>query len=326
MWGKGFHNKPLKHKCLPGTNQATIYFAMTRLADFENIGNPQSATTYYYTSPFPFTPYPWSVDEAGANPLRAATGHSPLPGNFVDFSVGWIELDGVASDLSSGPSFGAARGLWVLLGHLTGSGGVLAYFSEKPWGPWTDPQVIFTDEQGYYPDDSYPYPTQGFIHDEGSNDGGNAICGPYPGPLRTEAEIHGAAYSPNFIEAYSILTPLYLPDGQVDGTFLRIMYTVSTWVPYYTVLMTADFFLSPSLVQWPKPAPVVKPGHPLPRVGKGGSIALLSECDPSAVVSEPTPRDDAERRRRGTTRRAAPCPTGLRPVRHHRLRRDPRKP
>jgi hypothetical protein len=100
---------------------------------------------------------------------------------------------------------------------------VMFRYSATPWGPWSSEQVIFdmTRDGG-----------TGFAHQVTRQDG-------LSGPVISEDGINnpdgvaGASYAPYVIERFT----------RVDGDQMSIYYVLSTWNPYFVVLMKSVFAL-----------------------------------------------------------------------------------
>lgn len=153
----------------------------------------------------------WSTSESGAvpvmidNPLHTAQ-YTPTIGNVsVTFS----------NDLD----------LWLMTydgGSVSQStAGVYFAYATEPWGPWSEPQLIFNAKRdnanGVY------------IHDP-SVVPGDGLNGPTIGANDPDTT-RGGAYAPYVIERFT----------KVTGNMLSIYYTLSTWNPYTTVEMRSDF-------------------------------------------------------------------------------------
>lgn len=105
--------------------------------------------------------------------------------------------------------------------------GVYFAYAAEPWGPWSEPQLIFNAKR----DGALGT----FIHDPGivPDPPGDGLNGPTIGgndPYATR----GATYAPYTIERFT----------RVTGNMLSIYYTVSTWNPYTTVEMRSDFVIT----------------------------------------------------------------------------------
>lgn len=148
----------------------------------------------------------WSASENDAHPLFNHDG-SPCMG---ELSVTWNRyLD-----------------RWLMLYNCIRPRGVLFRVAPEPWGPWSEPRVLFDPraDQGYCV----------FIHDARPR----SHCPPgSPNPRDSlisrghgGADAYGGEYGPYVIDAFT------RGDGNGRTT---IYFTLSTWNPYQVVLMKA---------------------------------------------------------------------------------------
>lgn len=112
-------------------------------------------------------------------------------------------------------------GLWLMTydSRDPAPRGTLFSYSRTPWGPWSEPQVIFNAMR----DGALGK----FIHNPQAvpNDG---LAGPVIGKGQANPDaVHGGAYAPYVIERWT----------RVQGSELSLYYTLSTWNPYVVVLM-----------------------------------------------------------------------------------------
>jgi len=104
--------------------------------------------------------------------------------------------------------------------------GILFSYSATPWGPWSDPQLLFNARSNGA--------LGQFIHDPGitPDDG---LAGPVIGKgQKNPAAVHGGAYAPYMIERWTRVRRRSAEDRVVD-----IYYVLSLWNPYVVVLMTS---------------------------------------------------------------------------------------
>jgi hypothetical protein len=140
----------------------------------------------------------WSDNESDATPVVK-------DGTLGNVSVTWCK------DL----------GLWLMTyDRRTQPLGIAFSYSRAPWGPWSEPQILFNAVR----DNGFGK----FIHNPRRkiDDG---LAGPVMG-RRNEAnadEIHGGAYAPFVVERWT----------RVQGTTLNLFYLMSTGNPYLVVLM-----------------------------------------------------------------------------------------
>jgi len=112
-------------------------------------------------------------------------------------------------------------GLWLMTydSRDPAPRGILFSYSRTPWGPWSEPQVIFNAQR----DGALGK----FIHDPQAvpNDG---LAGPVIGKGQANpGAVHGGAYAPYIVERWT----------RVRDSELNIYYVLSTWNPYVVVLM-----------------------------------------------------------------------------------------
>lgn len=158
----------------------------------------------------------WSTSEAGAVPIvvdnpRKRTDDAPTIGNIsVVFS----------DDL----------GLWLMTydggGQSRTTAGVYFTYAPEPWGPWSEPQLVFNPRRDGG--------SGTFIHDPSivPNPPGDRLNGPTIGPNDPNTT-PGGPYAPFMIERFL----------EVAGGTLSIYYTLSTWNPYTIVEMRSDFVI-----------------------------------------------------------------------------------
>ena len=144
----------------------------------------------------------WSESESNARPVIQN-------GTMGDVSVTWCK------DLR----------LWLMTwdSRLPAPPGILFSYSRTPWGPWSEPQIVFNAAR----DGALGK----FIHDPGvrPDDG---VAGPVIGKGQTNPRaVHGGAYAPYVVERWTKVR-----DGELD-----LYYVLSTWNPYVVVLMKSRF-------------------------------------------------------------------------------------
>ena len=104
------------------------------------------------------------------------------------------------------------------------TGGVYFSYAPEPWGPWSEPQLIFNGIRDKA--------LGTFIHDP-TIVPSDRLNGPTIGPNDPNST-RGAAYAPYMIERFM----------RVTGSKLSIYYTLSTWNPYTIVEMRSDFTIT----------------------------------------------------------------------------------
>ena len=112
--------------------------------------------------------------------------------------------------------FIAPLALWAMTYNSSEPRGIILRCASAPWGPWSDPQIIFN------PDRDHGYGV--FMHDPRikPDDG-------LDGPVTTgnPAQVFGGEYAPYVIERFT----------QISGDTLTLHYVMSTWNPYTVVRM-----------------------------------------------------------------------------------------
>jgi hypothetical protein len=140
----------------------------------------------------------WSGEESDA---RAIVQN----GTMGDLSVTWCK------DL----------GVWLMTydSRDPAPRGILFSYAHSPWGPWSEPQIIFNAARDGA--------VGKFIHNPQAvpNDG---LAGPVIGKGQANPQaVHGGAYAPYVVERWT----------KLQGSELAIYYVLSTWNPYVVVLM-----------------------------------------------------------------------------------------
>ncbi len=136
----------------------------------------------------------------------------------------WASTDAAAAPIVVHPTIGDLSvlfiqqlGLWVMIYDSRSPRGVLLRSAPNPWGPWSDPQVLFN------PDRDRAYGA--FMHDPRikPDDG---LSGPFAGTTNA-ATTSGGEYAPYLIERFT----------QLAADALTLHYVMSTWNPYTFVRM-----------------------------------------------------------------------------------------
>lgn len=140
----------------------------------------------------------WSEKESDAGPIVKN-------GTIGDLSVTWCK------DL----------GLWLMTydSRPPASAGILFSYSRTPWGPWSEPQLIFNPIR----DGAMGK----FIHNPNARleDG---LAGPVIGKGQEDPRaVRGGDYAPYVVERWT----------KLQGSELELYYVLSTWNPYVVVLM-----------------------------------------------------------------------------------------
>jgi hypothetical protein len=140
----------------------------------------------------------WSQKESDVKPIVQN-------GTMGDLSVTWCK------DL----------GLWLMTydSRPPAPRGILFSYSRSPWGPWSEPQIVFNEVR----DGALGK----FIHDPSArlDDG---LAGPVIGTGQANpAAVEGGGYAPYVVERWT----------KVQGSELDLYYVLSTWNPYVVVLI-----------------------------------------------------------------------------------------
>jgi hypothetical protein len=140
----------------------------------------------------------WSDNESDATPIVK-------DGTLGDLSVTWCK------DL----------GLWLMTyDSRTQLSGIALSYSRTPWGPWSEPQILFNPMR----DKAFGK----FIHRVRAkvDDG---LAGPVLAPRNqgNAEEVHGGAYAPYVVERWT----------KVQSSMLNLYYVLSTGNPYVVLLM-----------------------------------------------------------------------------------------
>jgi len=115
-------------------------------------------------------------------------------------------------------------GLWLMTydSREPAPRGILFSYSQTPWGPWSDPQIIFNAAR----DGALGK----FIHNPQANPD-DGLSGPAIGKGQTNLQAaHGGANAPYVIERWT----------RVKGSELSIYYAMSAWNPYVVALMKSQ--------------------------------------------------------------------------------------
>jgi hypothetical protein len=181
MWGTGAYR------------ESDAYLAIVAVAQFESgMGARYFAGLSDSGAPL------WSDKESDAKPVVK-------DGTLGDLSVTWCK------DL----------GVWLMTyDRRTAPNGIVFSYSPTPWGPWSEPQLMFNmivdGALGKYIHNPYARPSDG-------------LAGPVllPRNQGDPESLRGAAYAPYVVERWT----------KRQGSELDIYYTMSTLNPYVVVLM-----------------------------------------------------------------------------------------
>jgi Domain of unknown function (DUF4185) len=212
MWGTG----PQAVSRPTGTRQEfRAGYPYLAVAPTNFVGLPYS---WYYFKGLNASGVPmWSTSHADAVPL--APFQSGVSDRCIgEFSVGYLD----------------SLHQWAMLYRCDDepvkSGynrrGIFIRFSSTPWGPWSEPHVVFE-----------PWKDLGYCHFMHAKDGeGCALGDPNPGDRGVaEVDKNTRSYKMPYGGEY---TPLLIPSyTKMDGEVLTIYFVMSTWNPYQSVLM-----------------------------------------------------------------------------------------
>jgi Domain of unknown function (DUF4185) len=184
VWGTGAYRK------------SDAYLSVVPAAQFES----GKGTRYFAGLDAGNAPI-WSEKESDASSIVQN-------GTMGDLSVTWCR------DL----------GLWLMTydSRDPAPRGILFPYSRTPWGPWSEPQIMFNAMRDGA--------VGKFIHNPQAipDDG---LAGPVIGKGQANpSAVHGGAYAPYVVERWT----------KVQGSELSIYYVLSTWNPYVVVLMKSQ--------------------------------------------------------------------------------------
>jgi hypothetical protein len=179
------------HVLMFGTGEyrnSSAYLAIVPVASFGTAAG--TAATRYYAGPGP----KWSEKETDAVPIVAQ--------KMGDLSV----------------VLAPQIGLWIMTYDGTDPKGVHLRTAQQPWGPWSEPQMLFSFDEAR---------ASGFIYDPR-----NPRIKPEPVAQQgfDPKKDSGAVYGPYQIERFM----------RVAGDTLTIEWVISTWVPYVVVRMRSQ--------------------------------------------------------------------------------------
>jgi hypothetical protein len=189
VWGTGIYHK------------SDAYLSIVPVAQFES-----GKGTLYFSGLDATNAPTWSARESDAKAIVKN-------GTLGDLSVTW------SKDLN----------LWLMTyGRASPAPQGIAFsYSSTPWGPWSEPQVLFNALRDH---------AMGtFMHDPNikPDDG---LAGPVIGEGRKNPrKVRAGEYAPYVIERWTKVSP----------SELDLYYVMSLWNPYTVVLMKSRFLLSP---------------------------------------------------------------------------------
>jgi len=146
----------------------------------------------------------WSDNESDATPIVR-------DGTLGDLSVTWCK----------------ELGFWLMTyDRRTQPNGIAFSYSRTPWGPWSEPQILFNPVR----DNAFGR----FMHNpQRKIDDG--VEGPVLGQRNgvIAADVRGAAFAPYVVERWT----------KVEGSELELYYAMSTMNPYVVVLMKSSLLI-----------------------------------------------------------------------------------
>jgi uncharacterized protein DUF4185 len=181
VWGTGAYR------------QSDAYLSVVSAAEFET-----GKGTRYFSGLNATGAPAWSETESDAKPIVSN-------GTMGDLSVTWC------NDLS----------LWLMTydSRPPAARGILFSYSRTPWGPWSEPQVIFNPMR----DGAIGK----FIHNPNARPD-DGLAGPVIGKGQADpGAVRGGEYAPYVVERFT----------KVQDSELNLYYVLSTWNPYVVVLM-----------------------------------------------------------------------------------------
>ena len=185
VWGSGRYR------------ESNVYLACARLGDVQHV----DCDWRFFAGQEAGSLNPlWSSDKGSA----AALFIHPQVG---ELSVAWVE----------------PFGLWLMLYNAASPRGINARVAISPWGPWSDPVLIFDP---WWQGVGYGH----FMHVAAGND-------PMSDPGREDQ--WGGEYGPYLINRY---TQTINDPGPLQ---VRVYFVLSTWNPYNTILMAATIQREP---------------------------------------------------------------------------------
>jgi|GEM_PF-623353 len=179
IWGTGEHRK------------SDIYLAYISLAEINNRSSLRFFSGIADGEEEDHLQPIWTSDESMAKPLFPT-------GCAAEISVRW--------------NYYLEK--WIMLYNceLCNTRGVIIRLADTPWGPWSEPKIIFDPEDGYGK----------FIHEPGKDNLND--------PTRDGLEDKGHEYGPYQMAPYST---------GIKGRYTKIYFTMSTWNPYQVMQMSA---------------------------------------------------------------------------------------
>jgi hypothetical protein len=212
--------------------QSNIYLSIVPKSGFES-----GKGTLYYTGTDKFGFPSWGASD-DATVMPVVTDLDPAMPTIGNLSVNYSQQLGLWL-----MTFDGGRQADPASPDSPGTAGVYFTYASQPWGPWAKPQQIFSSCQDgalgsyifYYAKDkasngcptALPSGTTTFPASAGP-------AGPTIGPQTTgnpPLTTRGGGFAPQMIGRFT----------EIEGSTLKIYYTLSTWNPYAVVEMESDF-------------------------------------------------------------------------------------
>jgi len=204
-----------------------------------------------YLSVIPSSQFGSGTDQAGKNATQYFAGINQ--GQPV-WSTNESDAVAVVTDLDPAqPTIGNMSvfyskplGLWLMMydggrGSVSTTGMYFTY-APLPWGPWSEPQLVFNDcrDKALGNFIYYYYGTAAQNNCPSAMPAGVTSAPNHAGPAgpvigaNDASSTRGGAYAPAFVERFTI----------ISGNVLKLFYMFSTWNPYAVVMVESDFNLT----------------------------------------------------------------------------------
>jgi hypothetical protein len=235
-----------------GAYRATeIYLAVVPASTFES-----GAGTHYFAGMTNGQPM-WTTIETQAAPVVV---DNPLSG------PGWPNDNPTVGNVSV--SYAAGLQLWLMTydggRQSEDTEGVYFCYAAQPWGPWSQPQLIFNAKR----DHGFGV----FIHNSNYDPPGPA--GPTIGSNDPNTT-RGGDFAPQMIERFTT----------ISNSTLLLYYTLSTWNPYTVIKMRSAFTITAPTINPPKLA-IQRVSQP---PGASGMLALSWPATNTGVILQSSP-------------------------------------
>ena len=210
---------------------SNVYLSIIPAAEFAaGVDQSGNTATRYFSGMSNGQPI-WSANESSAVPI--VTDLDPANPTIGNVSVFYSQ----------------PLGLWLMIydggrGSISTEGMYVTY-APKPWGPWSTPQLVFNPcrDKGFGNFMLYYYATAAQNGCPSAMPAGVTSAPNSAGPagptigdqtVNDPATTRGTAYSPTFVERFTI----------ISGSTLKLFYMFATWNPYAVVMMESDFTIA----------------------------------------------------------------------------------